>query len=249
MPRLHQVVAIETGEKAKVYRTMTDIYKRIQKVNLFTGFSKTFQPRDEEGDMLPAESSRVQMTVPDQLRELAQAVAPLMDITLTKDFGNLSATATLHVGDQTLPEIPVTTLLAWEKLLADLRTELGKLPLLDPAEEWRWDSVSGLYASAAVETTRNKKVPRTLVKYEATEKHPAQVEVWYEDIPVGVWNNVKFSGAMPRDKWVELMGRIDSLIVAVKFAREEANSITVNNRVAGKVVFDYLFGPLTGPLK
>jgi hypothetical protein len=35
------------------------------------------------------------------------------------------------------------------------------------------------------------------VKAEATEKHPAQVEVYHEDVVVGQWKTVKFSGALP----------------------------------------------------
>ena len=36
------------------------------------------------------------------------------------------------------------------------------------------------------------------MKYEATEKHPAQVETYTEDIKVGEWTMVKFSGAIPQ---------------------------------------------------
>ena len=48
-----------------------------------------------------------------------------------------------------------------------------------------------------MQTLRTKKVPRNHVKAEATEKHPAQVEVYYEDVAVGYWTTVKFSGALP----------------------------------------------------
>ena len=46
-----------------------------------------------------------------------------------------------------------------------------------------------------VQTYRTKRVPRNHVKAEATEKHPAQVEVYYEDVTIGYWTTVKFSGS------------------------------------------------------
>lgn len=47
-------------------------------------------------------------------------------------------------------------------------------------------------------------VPRNHVKAEATDKHPAQVEVYHEDVPVGYWTTVKFSGALPARRVNEL---------------------------------------------
>lgn len=70
-------------------------------------------------------------------------------------------------------------------------------------------------------TVRTKKVPRNHVKAEATDKHPAQVDVYYEDVPVGYWTTVKFSGALPARRVNELLDRVEKLQQAVKFAREE----------------------------
>ncbi len=38
---------------------------------------------------------------------------------------------------------------------------------------------------------------RVQVKAEATDKHPAQAELYCEDMPIGYWTTVKFSGALP----------------------------------------------------
>jgi hypothetical protein len=80
------------------------------------------------------------------------------------------------------------------------------------------------------------------VKAEATEKHPAQVEVYYEDITVGYWRTVKFSGALPAQRINELLARVERLQEAVKFAREEANNLEVEEQKVGEKVFQYLFG-------
>ena len=76
---------------------------------------------------------------------------------------------------------------------------------------------------------------------EATEHHPAQVETYSEDVVVGTWERVLFSGAMPAVKKKELLGKVNDLIDAVKFAREEANTTTVQDVHVAKAVFDFLF--------
>ena len=121
-------------------------------------------------------------------------------------------------------DIPVTYLLFLEKQLADLQTFVTKLPVLDAAETWSYDEATDAYATPPTQTTRSKKVPRNHVKAEATEKHPAQVEMYFEDVLVGYWTTVKFSGALPQARVNELRARVIKLSEAVKIAREQANS-------------------------
>jgi hypothetical protein len=93
-----------------------------------------------------------------------------------------------------------------------------------------------------MQTIKTKKIPRNHVKAEATEKHPAQVEVYYEDVVVGTWRTIKFSGALPASRVNELLNRVEKLQEAVKFAREEANNTDVTEQKVGAKVFQYLFG-------
>ncbi len=62
-----------------------------------------------------------------------------------------------------------------------------------------------------------------------------------EDIIVGCWKTVKFSGALPASRVKELPDRVDKLQQAVKYAREEANSIEASDKRVGEGVFGYLF--------
>jgi len=123
----------------------------------------------------------------------------------------------------------------------DLHTFVRKLPVLDAAESWSYDASADCFATDATQTTRTKKIPRNHVKAEATEKHPAQVEVYYEDVPVGYWTTVKFSGALPARRVNELLDRVEKLQQSVKFAREEANNTEVTDQRVGDAVFGYLF--------
>jgi hypothetical protein len=132
-------------------------------------------------------------------------------------------------------------LLFLEKQLVDLHTFIKKLPVLDASETWTLDTSADCWATEPVQTVRTKKIPRNHVKAEATDKHPAQVEVYYEDVTVGYWRTVKFSGALPARRVNELLERVERLQEYVKFAREEANNLEVEDQKVGATVLGWLF--------
>ena len=68
------------------------------------------------------------------------------------------------------------------------------------------------------------------------------VEVYYEDVTVGYWRTVKFSGALPARRVNELLERVEKLQQAIKFAREEANNAEAPEVKVGDKVFNYIFG-------
>ncbi|HAA56841.1 MAG TPA: hypothetical protein DCE42_18890 [Myxococcales bacterium] len=243
-PRLNQIIAIEKGIKSQALRDLTDAHKTLQKTALLSGISRTYRSKDEEGEVFPPESTKVQVNVEEIIRETTDIMTKLFDITATKDWANNKARADVVVDGQTIvKDVPVTYLLFLEKQLTDLHTFIKKLPTLDAGESWEYDPSSDCFATEPLQTTKTKKVPRNHVKAEATEHHPAQVEVYYEDIVVGYWKTIKFSGALPAKRVNELLQRIQKLQHAVKFAREEANSIEVEEQKIGKRVFDFLFAP------
>ena len=242
--KLNQIVAVEKGVKGKSNREFTEIYHTIQKAPLLSGIVRTYQPKDEEGDHLPSESTLVQVKVENTLTYLADTLTRLFDVTLTKDATNCVAKADVTVDGQTiLSDVPVTYLLFLEKQLTDLHTFAAKLPTLDPAETWEYNSATGTFATTPTLTTRTKKIPRNHVKAAATDKHPAQVEIYHEDVIVGTWTTIKFSGALPQDRVNDILARVEKLSTAVKFAREEANNTEVVDRKAGESIFGYLFAP------
>ena len=242
MPRLNQIIAIEKGVKSKAFQTITETHHKLQKQPLLAGISRTYRPKEEDGEQLPPEATRVQVSVWETIAEVRKSLVELFDVTATKEWANSKATANVEVDGRTLlTDVPVTYLLFLEKQLTDLHTFVKKLPTLDPADTWEYDQNVGFYATQPVETVRTKKVPRVLVKAEATEKHPAQTEVYYEDVPVGYWRTVKFSGALPAARVGELLRRIELLQQAVKVAREEANNVDVTQEKPGDRVFAYLF--------
>jgi hypothetical protein len=242
MPRLNQIVAIEKGVKSQSLRELTDAHQLLQKPPLLAGISRTYRPKDEEGEQLPPEATKVQVKTDEVIRRTADILTRLFDVTATKDWANGLAKADVVVDGQTLlSQVPITYLLFLEKQLVDLHTFVKKLPVLDASETWTMDTSSDSWATEAVQTSRTKKIPRNHVKAEATEHHPAQVEVYYEDVVVGYWRTVKFSGALPARRVNELAEQVERLQEAVKFAREEANNLQVDDQKVGETIFQFLF--------
>ncbi len=242
MPKLNQIIAIEKGVKTGAFQALTEAHQQVQKTALLAGITRTYRPRDEEGEQLPPESTRVQVRGEDVIRTISAAMIEMFDVTATKDWANTQAKADIVVDGRTiLSAVPATYLLFLEKQLVDLHTFIAKLPVLDPSEEWQFDASADTYATPPVQTVRTKKIPRNHVKAEATREHPAQVEVFYEDVAQGTWSTIKFSGALPAQRVNTLLARAEKLQQAVKFAREEANNLEVEQQKVGERMLSYLF--------
>lgn len=240
--KLNQIIAVEKGVKNDAANTLTQAYHALQKTAQLSGIARTYRPRDDEGEQLPPESTRVQIRIDELVGQVRQALTRMFDVVATKDLANTVAKADIVVDEVTLArDVPATTLLFLEKQLVDLATFVRKLPVLDPGEAWQWSDSSACWATEPTQTTRSKKVPRNHVKAEATDRHPAQVDVYPEDVIVGNWTTVKFSGAVPAKQAADMLARISSLTEAVKRAREEANCITVADVNIGNALLGYLF--------
>lgn len=242
MAKLNQIIAVEKGVKSRTFQELTEAHHALQKPALLAGIARTYRPKDDEGEQLPPESTRVQVRAEEMIQQTAQILSRLFDITATKDWTNCAAQADVVVDGQVLlAKVPVSYLLFLEKQLIDIHTFVKKLPTLDSSESWTFDASADAWATDAVQTLKTKKIPRNHVKAEATEKHPAQVEVYYEDVTVGYWRTVKFSGALPAKRVSELLERVEKLQNAVKFAREEANNTEATDQKLGEKVFHFLF--------
>lgn len=242
MTRLNQIIAIEKGTKTRTQRDLTDAHHALQKQALLSGISRTYTPNEDTGERFPSETTRVQVRANEMIKRTQEVLTELFDVTATKDESNCNARADVVVDGRTvLKAVPVTTLLFLEKQLVDIHTFVKKLPVLDPSETWHFDASQDCFATEPTNTVKTKKIPRNHEKAPATQHHPAQVEMYYEDVNVGQWKTVKFSGALPQKEVNQFLERVEHLQKAVKFAREEANNAEVKNVSIGKEVFGYLF--------
>jgi hypothetical protein len=241
--KLCQVLAIESGVRSKSQTEITALHRAAERQELYSGANRTYRPKDEDGEKFGDENQITQLRSKEVLEKLKSILTEAYDTELTKDVGNLKALATVKTaeGDVICADVPVSYLLYLEKRLEDLNTFVTKMPTLDSAERWTWDETTNQYRAETTETVKTKKKTTPVVLYPATKEHPAQVKESVEDVVVGYWKLTKFSGAMPADEKQAILGRLQKLQHAVKFAREEANSTEVQKQKAAEKIFAYLF--------
>ena len=97
-----------------------------------------------------------------------------------------------------------------------------------------------MYKTQATLTSKTKKVQKPIVLYDATKEHPAQTQLITEDVVIGHWSTVKHSGALPMPKKKKILENIEKLNKAVKFAREEANSIDTKQLYIANKIFKFV---------
>lgn len=241
MSKLHEQIALRKGEIGRNKSRITEIYKRFQKPVTFSGFVKNYEPVDEGGEELPPENKRVQSNVFTDLQTMNSSLRRLWETVGSVESGNCQAKGDIIAGGRTLmSDVPVTMLLFLENQLVDLRTTVEKIPTLSPDFDWTKDENDGLYKTPVVKTHRNKKVTRAIVKYDATEHHPAQTDLITVDELAGYWNSVQHSGAMPTTLKISMLGRVEELLDAVKSARARAN-ISEAPKVDCSNIIEFLF--------
>jgi hypothetical protein len=241
--KLNQVNAIITARKSETEKAVTELYKGVQKPQLFEGREKSYRPLDEDkGVKLPPESQKVAMRVDTLIKQVAQKWGDMWSLVFTQDTGNQQATAHLSVdGVVVLSDVPITTLLYLDKQVNDLETFISKLPTPDVAQEWTHDPNTGLLKTEATTTMRTSKEAQVLVKYEATKEHPAQTEVIQKDIAVGTWTQILYSGCIPTTEKEEILSKIHKLQDAIKMAKEQANMLEVD-KMDARPILSFIFG-------
>lgn len=242
MSKLNQVIAVEKGVKNRVKTNISTLYKAVQKPALFDGFVKNWEKKEEDGEDRPAERRRVQLNVEDVLETASETLTELFDVTAQKDFANCEARADVTIGGKALlTGVPATYLLFLEKQLLDVKTLVSALPTLSADEDWHLDTALGLFKTDPVSTHSKVKVQEPITLAPPTVEHPAQTQLITRDVVVGSWNTVRQSGAAVEANKKKIIRKVELLIKAVKYAREEANETAAPNKSIGTVVFEYLF--------
>jgi hypothetical protein len=245
--KLNQIVAVRAGVRSDVEKKLTKHYHLLQRAELLNGLARTYQPLDSEGYKFPDETTQVQVKATTVLREVAGDLTRLFDTTAALDWSNQEARADVVLlgGDEPVTlvkDAPVSYLMFLEKALVNLETLIRKLPVLPSTETWKPDPATDTYRSEPIGSTKTAKIRRNHVLYEATDRHPAQVESYSEDVPIGTWTTVKFSGALPAQDINKMLDRVVTVAEAVKFAREQANLAEVVDPKPGRRILEYVIG-------
>ena len=241
--QLNQIIAVEKSAREQYNTAIQSVADRINQEKFFNGLVRTYAPIDDNGESLPDEFQPVALRVSSDILPILYAgVTRLFDIVATKDFGNTTARADVVVGEKViLQDVPVPFLLFLDKELERIDGIVRGLPTLPINDNWQWSEEHNAYQSSTRQTTRTTKAMRNHVKAEATPQHPAQVEVYTEDIVTGYWSTTRLNSAISlqnRNKW---RNNIATLLRAVRFARELANTEEIDNRQVGETILDYVF--------
>ena len=247
MPKLCAVIAVVPAKKSEAHDILTTAHQKRLSNEMTLGFSRVYHPKDEDGDRFADEHKKVQETVVSVCDDVCDKLTALWDVVLTQDVGNTLARADIVVEDASgnklvlASQVPVDTLLFFEKQLKDLETFIDKLPTLAGAANWTWSDAQNCWQTDTTFVNKTKKMMRAFQKSPATDKFPAQVETFNEDVIIGHYDVVAYSGAIPAKAKADLLSRVRTLFVAVKTAREEANTIEVKPQTIGKKLLDYVF--------
>lgn len=239
--KLNQVLAQMKRNIPTNYSAITELHKMAQKPALFNGFHKVYKPLKEGDTVYPDERQIVQQVVGDVIVESANLWTAMFDLEVTKDNANQIAKADVIIGGKVLlKDIPVTSLLYFEKQLLDMRKHYEVLPTLEESEAWLQDEGAKYWRSIPTQTQRTQLTHKPIVLYDATDRHPAQTQLLQEQAIVGYWETTKQSGAIRFARKKVLLERLDVLMYAVKVAREQANMVEAPKMEVGKPIFEYL---------
>lgn len=247
MAKLHEVLAVESelaGTDQRIREETSHTFK--QKADHFIGWNKHYEPLDEDGEQVPDEHHELVTTVHSKLRYMFEHVARYLDAVYQKEATNQVAKADVVIGEKTiLKDVPATFLLGLETKLKHLRSVLDTVPTLPPGVEVKLDPSQGDHVYAAVHDVSRRKTRKEVchkILVQPTEHHPAQIEKWTEDVPVGWTHQKMWFGMLSPSEKSELLGRVDELARAVKQARQRANCTEVVKQKVAKPLIDFIMG-------
>jgi hypothetical protein len=242
--KLHQILAVDNSTRTQIQKDLTELYHLLQKTQLLSGLSRTYEPTKENGEQLTPEETLLQVRTPDIIRKTSDILVNLYDTVSTRDFANCDAKADviLEDGSILIKDAPATFLLWLEKKLDDVHTLVSNLPVLPADTEWVFDEAQNCYKNKnAVKTAKTEKVFYPLVLFEGNDKHPPQVSEKSREEVIGYWTTIKYSGSLEAKEVAKIKNRVEKLQKAVKFAREKANSVDAPKIEVGKKIMDYIF--------
>jgi len=246
MPKLHEILAVE----GSVQGASKDIIKETEntftnKSTHFRGGVKQYVPfsEDEKESEAYQESTEMVTSVDKKLEHFWGVVSNELDVTFQKECTNQEAVADIIVEGKTLKTgVPVGFLLGLEAKIKEWRRVLKAIPTLQPGVKWERDVDRGedVWTTTPDPAFRTRKEVRFKVMVPPTEKHPAQLEKWNEQVNCGKFNTTIWSGEYSTAQKAELLTRLDRLEHGVKQARNRANSIEVKDLEISDELRNYL---------
>lgn len=240
----HQLIITEPEKRGAYDKIKQETLKTFRGGDLFKGIQKTYKPKADGGDPLPDDKKDIVTTVAAKLDWTQKVVIDMLDFEATRDRTNMVAKADLEVnGVMLAKDVPCTTLLSLEKRLKEIRDYYDAIPTLDLSQSWEpMENRPDVSQYGPVIQYRYIKQMRGVTLKEATKEHPAQVKEVIDDVMVGTYSTMYFSGEMHPGEKAAYLGRIDVLIESVKRARMKANETDTQDLKIGKAIFEFIHG-------
>jgi len=252
MAKLHEILAVEQSQKGQMAKILLDLNTLFSsKRHHFEKKVVTFTSNAEGAQPVVESQSDIQTTVAKELNWASKTIISAIDTAYQVDIGNTLAKGDIVVNGETLAkDVPATALLQLEKQLQMIKNTLTAIPTLDPALGFSHEEADekGVYKARDVNTKRTRKDQIPLVMYDATDKHPAQVQLVGKDVEIGVVQKQEWSSLITPAIKADLLDKAEELIRAVKRARARANEQAVDQKdekhKIGKVLLNHILSPL-----
>lgn len=247
MGKLHEILAVE-ADREGLFRSLLAETAVVfsKKQNIFQGAIRELKFNEGEDGLDTTEHLKIETTVGDKLEYLSKAVINYLDVVLQKDKANQAAVADIEIdGEVIATGLPAVNLLGLEAKLKKIREVYMSIPTLQVGVAWEKDENlgKGVFRNKHAEIkAKTAKRIRSAVLYEATKEHPAQIDKWNEDVPVGKITTQNFSGMLSSKAKSEILGRLDKLIQSVKQARMRANMVEVQDARIGAELVSFIHG-------
>ena len=252
MPKIHELIAADS-DRQQIANSLADeaVVTFAKKTDHFMGQTRRIEMFDEarEGENVE-DVKEIVTTVEEKLDHVWDGLYRAYDVAATKENSNTSTEARANVivaGTTVLENVPATVLLQLERELKKLKNLYAAIPTLDPAYAWEPDETAekpGVFrvANDQVQLRTEKELDKKIL-YDATEHHPAQVETFTVDRPVGKIITTRISGAVTPARKAEWLRRISELATAVKEARQRANSAEAIEMTVGAQIRTFIHAP------
>jgi hypothetical protein len=233
MTKLHEIIAIEPDLAGTAHKVMEEAMNTFsKKADLFLGETSVIEYFDDSKSYLnTTERKNITESVPSKLDYVKDHVARYYDAFYAKEASNQNAKADIILpdGQVLVADVPATVLLGLESRLKELRGVLSSIPTLQPGVKWQPDPTAelpGVYVTTFPELryiTQRTIQPVELAP--ATKEHKAQVEKVEVDEKVAKKERTVMAGMYSPHEKSERLGRLDTLLQAVKQARQRANNV------------------------
>lgn len=242
MGKLHELLAVEGDLRQKAEAALAKAFATLTSDAALLGTKRVYRPLVDGGEQLPEESKRLPTTVNEQLEFLGNAFVPWTDAVMQKEATNQIAATDLVIDSVNFGVLPATALLNLESKLASLKKVIEAIPTNDLSEEWTYDKERDAWVSKERITFRTVKEQVPLVLYDATDKHPAQVQLVTKDEKVGSWTTQIVSGMWSPQWKRKVLDRLETVMLDVKKARQQANDCEVEKVHVAEMIWEYILG-------